>query len=68
MIKMTFPFNRLASEFKARFTSVTRICQYGRLEQEASMESPAGAKPPEEWPSKGRLIFEKASTEEDQGK
>lgn len=58
---------RLASEFKARFTSVARICQYGRLDQEASMESPAGAKPPEEWPSKGRLIFEKVDFGYDDG-
>jgi len=50
---------RLASEFRARFTSVARICQYGKLEQEASMESPADSQPPEGWPNKGRMVFDK---------
>ena len=42
-----------------RFTSVARICQYGKLEQEASMESPADSQPPEGWPNKGRMVFDK---------
>ncbi|XP_058803038.1 ATP-binding cassette sub-family C member 4 isoform X2 [Phymastichus coffea] len=48
---------RMTAEAIAQMTSVERIFQFTKLEQEGPFESEPGLKPMKEWPEKGRIEF-----------
>jgi ABC-type multidrug transport system fused ATPase/permease subunit len=46
---------RQSAELEINMTSVERIIEYSKLEQEADLESSADNKPDKEWPKKGQI-------------
>ncbi|XP_015517778.1 probable multidrug resistance-associated protein lethal(2)03659 isoform X1 [Neodiprion pinetum] len=48
---------RQTAEMENHMTSVERVLEYSTLEQEPPLESKPEHKPPEEWPTEGRIQF-----------
>ncbi|XP_012251875.1 probable multidrug resistance-associated protein lethal(2)03659 [Athalia rosae] len=48
---------RQTAEMENQMTSVERVLEYSKLEQEPSLESTPENKPPKEWPSQGKIEF-----------
>ncbi|VVC32361.1 ABC transporter type 1, transmembrane domain,ABC transporter-like,P-loop containing nucleoside triphosphate [Cinara cedri] len=49
---------RQAAELENQMTSVERVLEYTNIPQEAALESPPEKKPPKEWPSEGKIVFQ----------
>ncbi|XP_063224305.1 ATP-binding cassette sub-family C member 4-like [Bacillus rossius redtenbacheri] len=54
-------FMRQSAELENQMTSVERVLEYCSLETEGELESSTGIKPPEHWPSQGRIVFKNVS-------
>ncbi|XP_027849264.2 probable multidrug resistance-associated protein lethal(2)03659 isoform X1 [Aphis gossypii] len=52
---------RLSAELENQMTSVERVLEYTNVPQEPALESAPNKKPPEEWPNKGNITFNKLS-------
>ncbi|CAG0903212.1 unnamed protein product [Darwinula stevensoni] len=52
---------RQSAELENQMTSVERIMEYSKLEEEGALESPPDKKPPSNWPSEGAIEFEQVS-------
>ncbi|XP_063224304.1 ATP-binding cassette sub-family C member 4-like [Bacillus rossius redtenbacheri] len=50
-------FMRQSAELENQMTSVERVMEYGSLEDEGPLDSAPEKKPPQEWPSQGRIEF-----------
>ncbi|XP_026808487.1 probable multidrug resistance-associated protein lethal(2)03659 isoform X2 [Rhopalosiphum maidis] len=50
---------RLSAELENQMTSVERVLEYTNVPQEPALESVPNKKPPEGWPNKGKIIFNK---------
>ena len=48
---------RQTAELENQITSVERVLEYSRLEEEPFLDSAPGKTPPKEWPSKGHVEF-----------
>ncbi|XP_063235987.1 ATP-binding cassette sub-family C member 4-like [Bacillus rossius redtenbacheri] len=48
---------RQSTQLVSQFTSVERVLEYTRLEQEPALESPPDKKPPTSWPEEGCISF-----------
>ncbi|XP_047105893.1 ATP-binding cassette sub-family C member 4-like isoform X1 [Schistocerca piceifrons] len=49
------------NEMVSQATSIERVLEYTRLPPEPALESEGGKKPPNEWPSKGEIVFKDVS-------
>ncbi|XP_063236010.1 ATP-binding cassette sub-family C member 4-like isoform X2 [Bacillus rossius redtenbacheri] len=57
---------RQSTQLVSQFTSVERVLEYTRLEQEPALESPPDKKPSPTWPEEGRIIFNNLSLKYDE--
>ena len=61
-LNITMTLNMLVvstADIETNIVAVERIMEYGRLIQEANWESKEGERPPQGWPDKGKVRFEK---------
>ena len=52
---------RLSVEVETQMTAVERVLEYCVLDQEPPAQVPADRRPPSNWPSEGRIVFENVS-------
>ncbi|XP_011642194.1 probable multidrug resistance-associated protein lethal(2)03659 [Pogonomyrmex barbatus] len=52
---------RQTAELESQLTSIERIIEYSRLEEEPMIDSKSEAKPPDNWPTKGLVEFKNVS-------
>ncbi|XP_015184428.1 PREDICTED: probable multidrug resistance-associated protein lethal(2)03659 isoform X2 [Polistes dominula] len=52
---------RQSAELENQMTSVERILEYSKVENEPLLESPPDKKPPEDWPQQGKIEFKEVS-------
>ena len=52
---------RQSTELENAFTSVERVIEYQTIDPEPSLDSEPDKKPPNTWPDKGNIVFEKLS-------
>lgn len=52
---------RQTAELESQLTSVERILEYSRLEEEPMIDSKPETKPPDDWPTKGLVEFKNVS-------
>ncbi|CAF3009520.1 unnamed protein product [Rotaria sp. Silwood2] len=52
---------RVSVDLETRMTSVERVLEYCSLEQEPPAQVPPNRRPPSNWPSHGRIVFDNVS-------
>ncbi|GIY89244.1 hypothetical protein CEXT_676372 [Caerostris extrusa] len=52
---------RQSAEVESQMTSVERVIEYSNLAPEAALDSDKDKKPPNEWPSKGYIVYQNVS-------